>query len=118
MRYKIQVTSGGECSGISRLIDVPEQGLAYSYNRDYHCPQCGTFWASWVKEAEPLTIRDTVYGNNNYYPVRRSCADHPFPCWTGDIPGSVFMYHSDIAVAPRSILERELLLLTQGERNV
>lgn len=103
------ITLLGLKMGVTRLIDddnpmaerAPPYGVAYASNRSYHCPQCGSLWAVWQREDAP---------DLEWYPSRRSCPNHATGLWQGDKPGSLILYPSDIAVVPREVLQREVML--------
>lgn len=104
-----------ESFGPTHLIDADSalEGakLHYHLNRSYHCQQCGRVWAEWEKESVDLSAS---LWSQEWYPFRRSCPSHATGFWRGDIPGSMLLYHTDICVLPRSLLEQELIRLTVG----
>lgn len=99
MRFRISV--GDKDLAYSRLIDDSRpESLSYYHSRSYHCPKCGLVWALWDAECdEPI----------EWYPCRRTCPAHAVGTWTGDIAGSLILYHTDIVVASRALLEYEVL---------
>lgn len=108
MRFKVylRTSEGMAFVGYTRLIDAAPHLLDYHSNRSYHCPACGKVWMEWRKEDSPSV---------QWYPYRRTCAEHSAGAWTGDLPGSAAMYRGDIVVLPRPLLERELLNLMEKQ---
>lgn len=115
MRFFITLFAGamGQDMGPTRLIDLdrlPEDKLNYYHNRAYFCNGCGRVWARWEKDQADFV-------GFEWYPYRRSCPDHQQGAWTGDRPGSLILYPSDIVVLPRTMLEAELLNFWRNDDN-
>jgi len=112
MRFFITLFHDGvkaEDKGPTRLIDTDSlsaDSLKFAGNRAYFCSSCGYIWAKWVQD-------QIDFVGYNWYSYSRTCPNHEWGAWTGDTPGSMLLHGLDIVVLPRSMLEYELMNLTE-----
>lgn len=100
------ITIGSQSYPPTRLFE--QEWTALRHNRSYVCGSCGDVWARWEMEGGV----DLAGLTADWYPTRRSCPNHQWGTWFGDHPGSLIDHNEDILLLPRSLLIRELLLLT------
>lgn len=109
MRFRL--TLSGQDLGFTRLIETEDSqqargwpyGVDYCFHRGYFCPACGSLWALWAREDSP---------GLHWQAFNRTCPKHALGAFTGDRPGSLVLFPSDIPVMPRAALECEVLSLS------